>query len=303
MPEESAYGYETPYLRQLAGREFQILVLDCLSWLQWVTLGPKGAALNASRQFKKSVWKNIRNKNFPIFEKLLRRKEAGKRPEGADPKEYDEWLFKYLNEDWNEVFNSIGENGTVMGYLSGYLSGSLKLPESRVSQMSIADYDIALKHRLGHGLDDFAKLQTAVGNDRLSTERLYAQAYAKREGAKWIAVYDNKGERTGRAYETISKLFREQVSQAIEQGETLEQLRSRMAYPDLLELLEAGDITEDQYLEWSEAHLNRDFRRFALTEAAYAWHNGKLSEMADRQKETGQAQYLEFVTGGGGGVL
>ena len=76
-----------------------------------------------------------------------------------------------------------------------------------------------------------------------------------------------------------------------------------MAYPDLLELLEKGDITEDQYLEWSEDHLNRDFRRFALTEAAYAWHNGKLSEMADREKETGQAQYLEFVTGGGGGVL
>ena len=203
---EQPYGYESPYLRQLAGREFQIIVSDCLAWLQWVTLGPSGVALNASRQFKKSVWKNIRNKNFPIFEKLLRRKEAAKRPEGLDPKAYEDWLFDYLNEDWNEVFESIGESGTVMGYLSGYLSGKLKLPESRISQMSIADYDAALKHRLSHGLDDFTKLQTAVGNDRLSKERLYAQAYAKREGAKWVAVYKN-GERTGRAYETISRLF------------------------------------------------------------------------------------------------
>ena len=82
---DQPYGYETPYLRQLAGREFQIIVLDCLSWLQWVTLGPKGATLNASRVFKKSLWKNIRNKNFPIFEKLLRRGEAAKRPSRFAP--------------------------------------------------------------------------------------------------------------------------------------------------------------------------------------------------------------------------
>ncbi len=304
MAVSASYGYETPYLRSLGGLEYQIIVLDAISWLFWTSLGPKEIKVKASVSFSKSVWKNIRNKSYSIFDKLLQRDQPKTpRPEGTNPSQYDDWLWEYINQDWNDVFDEIGKSGTVMGYLAGYLSGNLKLPDERISRMSIQDYDVALKHRLGYGLDDFSKLQVSVGNDRLDKERLFALAYAKREGGRWLAIYDEDGNHSGRAYDLITQLYRAQISQALENGETVEQLQSRMAFPDLLSLLEKGEITEDEYLEYSEKHLNRDFRRFALTEASYAWNNGKLSETADREAITGRPQYLEFVTGGGGGVL
>ncbi len=280
---------DSAYLRDLAGLEFQIIVLDSLALLQWHTLGSH-AEHKASQSFHKSLWKKKSKKLFTLFDKLRPQKAATPKPDDAQA--YQDWLFAYLQEDWNKVYEEIGKSGTLMAYLSGYLSGNLKLPEQRVEQMSIADYELALRYKKDIGLDDLEK----------DKERLYALAYARREGAKWIAIYEN-GERKGRPYEIITKLFQKQVAQAIEAGETLEQAQSRMAFPDLLALLEEGEITEEQYLEWSEQYLNRDFRRFALTESAYAWQHGKLAEMADRAKASSQPQYLDFVTGAGGRVL
>ena len=291
MPNE--YGYETPYTKERASLEYQIIVFHLLFLLQWDTLGPQKPKHFANEILRKSVWKNLKNLEFPILEKLLKKSKVKKRP--IDEEEYDKWLFDYLENNWNAIYNETLETGTLLGYLSGYLSGNLKLPQNRINQMSIADYDIAFKHKVGVGLD-YEKLREALGKDSLDKQRFHAIDYANNKGAKWIAVYDEHGERQGRPYEIISKLYKKQISTSLENNETLEELQSRMAYPNILDALEKGEITEDEYLEYTNEHLNRDFRRFALTESTYAWQNGKLLEMADRQKSTNVTQYLEFVT-------
>lgn len=299
---------ETPYLEWPAGREFQILVLDRLAWLQHVTLGANEPRERAGSVVRKSIWKKLRKKSYRLFENLLRRDRPLDRPDGPEPEQYEAWLHDYLQQDWNQVYGEIGRTGTILGYLSGYLSGNLKLPRERMQNMGLEDYDRALIHKTGHGLDS-PELLSAIdgsgdgesagphgpaGSGESNPERAAAVAYAQRSGAQWIAVYDENGQRAGRPYEVISRLFRKQVAESFERGETLEQLRSRLVFPDLLELLERGQVTEDEYLEWSSTHLNRDFHRFAVTEAAYAWNAGKVAVKVDRARRTGIAQYVRF---------
>ncbi|EMO25403.1 hypothetical protein LEP1GSC170_1257 [Leptospira interrogans serovar Bataviae str. HAI135] len=69
----------------------------------------------------------------------------------------------------------------------------------------------------------------------------------------------------------------------------MEQLQSEMAYPDLFELVEKGKMSEDEYLKILDGHesslltlrLNRNFRRFAWTEASMAFNAGRVSALVE----------------------
>ncbi|TGK79278.1 hypothetical protein EHQ23_19605 [Leptospira bourretii] len=263
--------------------------------------------------FKKGVlkWgKNLISKIFPsITAKQFPRKirpaiiNIGKDTvldDLPDPPDqgFDEWLFDYLEKDWNPTFKEIGETGTLLGYLSGYLTGELKLPLETVTEMGIQDYDKALKYKLGFGIDEVFEKGKIVSKKEVS--RLAAE-YAKEHGAEWLAIYkrDDQGEiiysedgqpvRGGKPYEYLTQMWRDMIVTAIQEGKTLEQMQSDFAYPDLLDLVENGTISSETYLELLngkesellQLRLNRNFRRFAWTEASMAFNAGRIRAMSE----------------------
>ncbi len=302
---------ESPFLRGRAGREFQLLVGDRLKWLEFCVLGPKYPDIYASKTFfRKGIFswgKKTIGKYFPgIFEKkfpedrppFIKIGKDNEISQEASESEFDKWLFEYLERDWNPVYKQIGESGTFLGYLSGYLSGSLKLPIETIDEMGIEDYDRALKYKLGFGLEDRQSFEKIISKSR---ERELAAEYAKSHGSEWIAIYqrdengnvmqDSQGDpvRGGKPFEYLSLMYRNMISAAIGEGKTMERLQSEMAYPDLFELVEKGKISEDEYLkilDGSESslltlRLNRNFRRFAWTEASMAFNAGRISALVE----------------------
>ena len=103
---------------------------------------------------------------------------------------------------------------------------------------------------------------------------------------------DENGERKGRAYEIITDAFRKQISEALNEGKTVSEIQSKLAYPNLRDYLESGKISLDEYNEWMSEKMNRDFNRIALTEASYAFNFGKMRQLA----ESGRT-YLRFMPG------
>lgn len=311
---QNDWGKESPFLRSKAGREFQLIVGDRLKWIEYVVLGPDSPTMYASKlYFKKGVlnWgKNLFAKLFPtISSKTFPRKmrptvvSIGKdtvHEDLPDPQnqEFDEWLFDYLETDWNPTYKAIGESGTLLGYLSGYLTGELKLPMETVTEMGIQDYDKALKHKLGFGIEEVFEKEKIVSKKevtRLATE------YAKEHGAEWLAIYkrDDQGEiiygedgqpiRGGKPYEYLTQMWRDMIVTAIQEGKTLEQMQSDFAYPDLMDLVDKGTISPETYLELLngkesellQLRLNRNFRRFAWTEASMAFNAGRIRAMSE----------------------
>lgn len=222
--------------------------------------------------------------------------------------EYSDWIFDYLQNDWNATYREIGKSGSLLGYLSGYLTGELKLPMGTVTEMGIEDYDRALNHKLGYGIEEVFTQNKILDKKRA---RELAEDYAKDHGAQWLAIYerDEKGgiiyengqpKRGGKPYEYLTAMWRDMITTAIQEGKTVEELQSDFAYPDLMDLVEAGKMTPETYLEILEGkeselltlRLNRNFRRFAWTEASMAFNSGRIAAMA----ETG-IQYGNFRKG------
>lgn len=312
--------------RGLAERQFQILITDRIWFLQWTLLGPVNGRpqVRASAAFvrKSEFWRRLRRFTFGLFERLLgRERPATPAPVNSEP-EFAAWAHDVIRADWNTTYSEIAESGSFLGYLSGYLSGQLALPVERVERMGLDDYDRALRYKLGFGLDEPNELRRAVNAGGAgvgglagtaptgeytpgmpSPERLAAIAYARESAAKWTAVYDEQGERAGRPYEIARQLFGRQVVAALEAGESVEQLRSRLVFPDLIGMLEAGRISEAEYEQLSSTIVNRDWQRFAMTEAAYAWNAGRTRARADQGVITGRPRYLRFERGVGEPVL
>ncbi|WCL51498.1 hypothetical protein [Leptospira sp. GIMC2001] len=311
-----SWDKESPFLSYRAGREFQLLVGDRLKWLEFCVLGSEKPKLKASKvYFRKGIFswgkKNL-SKYFPqIFGK---KKFSGDRPVIAvgveDPedldedqyREFDDWLFEFLETDWNPTYKEIGETGTLLGYLAGYLTGELKLPSETVREMSIEDYDRALKHKLGFGIENREEMDRVFTKKR---EQELAAEYARNHGAEWLAIYkrDDKGAmildengkpvRGGKPYEYLTTMWRDMIVQSISEGRTMEELQSDMAYPDLMDLVEKGTISMDEYLQVLNGdesglltlRLNRNFRRFAWTEASMAFNNARLAAYAEQGQE------------------
>lgn len=311
-----AWDKESPFLQYKAGREYQLIVGDRMKWLEYCVMGSENPRMRASKvHFRKSIFSWGKKKLSEYFPTLFGEKKfPTDRPlltvgvEDWDDQteiqdqEFDEWLFNYLETDWNPVYKEIGESGSFLGYLAGYLTGELRLPVDTVKGMGIEDYDRALKHKLGFGLDDRPKLEEVFSRER---ERELAIQYAENHGAEWLAIYqrdeagnmilDDQGNpvRGGKPYEYLTQMWRDMIVQAISEGKTMEQLQSDMAYPDLMDLVESGRMSPDEYLQVLNGdesdlltlRLNRNFRRFAWTEASMAFNAARLTAMAEMGQE------------------
>lgn len=308
-----SWGKESPFLKSKAGREYQLIIGDRLKWMEYLVLGPDIPSIYASKLYlKKGVFGWGKNLFAKIFPRLTEKnKPSVKRPslitvgkydslddvpKIPDP-EWDDWIFDYLETDWNQTYKEIGETGTLLGYLSAYLSGELKLPIETVSEMGIQDYDRALKHKLGYGVDEVFEREKIYSKKRASE---LAEEYAKNHGAEWLAIYErdesgniiydgDQPKRGGKPYQYLTQMWRDMIVTAISEGKTVEQMQSDFAYPDLMDLVEKGTISPETYLELLNGkeselltlRLNRNFRRFAWTEASMAFNAGRIAAMAE----------------------
>ncbi len=324
---------ETPFLKSRAGRQFQLLIADKLKWIEYHALGPEQISIRASDLYMRKGIFSWGKKHLPMFIQNIFRKEP--RPEnrpkiklqigdsgtgeippsdnvtisGSD--EFDDWLFRYVEKDWNPVFKEIGEAGTFLGYLSGYLSGKLKLPVETVDSMGIEDFDKAFKFKLGVGLDDRERFEDKLDQSRIKG---FAENYSRNHSAEWIAVYerDENGnivyengqpKRGGKPYQYLKNMWGAMITDSIRTGKSIEELQSEMAFPNLYSLVESGKMTEDEYLQVLNGResdlltmrLNRNFKRFAFTESAMAFNAGAILAA----KESG-IEYMIFRRGARG---
>ena len=129
----------------------------------------------------------------------------------------------------------------------------------------------------------------------------YARVFAETEGARWLAVYDENGNRAGRSYEVVTKMMRDVITKSIEDDVSPDKLRQRLVFAaddDVKEMFlnDRGEFdrkSEKAYQEFMLTHLSRDYVRIALTETSFAFNNGQLLQTLHEGGE-----YVIFTGGG-----
>lgn len=304
---------ESPYSPYLFQRELSYAFLQSSLWFQWVLLGsPNGIMIDV----QKGLWKKstdwLRSKFFgkiekrPEFngikidvdtsklpeEKFKYNKTKIEFPKGVvdrdNLEEQDQQIFDFLNQNWNEVYEDYRDKSSLLGHIATYMISKGE-SETVMKDWNIEDLSTTLEKKYNlPGLDEVEKLMEQTGFDR---ERVYQLIYAKSKGAEWLAVYDGKGNRQGKAYESITNMYREQIAEALVSGASVQDIKSMMIFPDDSILHKYG---EEQYQEWVETHLNRNWTRFAVTESAINFENGKLLQGLV-ESEPGKPVYYQFV--------
>ncbi|TGM04833.1 hypothetical protein EHQ76_07250 [Leptospira barantonii] len=227
-------------------------------------------------------------------------------PEGVvrreDLESVEQEIFDFLAQDWNRIYLQERDKASIIGYVAQYLLGH-GVQDNELKEMSLPEIsEAATAHNLP-GLEDLELLQEEIG---LTKEQTYSLLYAQGRGAEWLAIYDKKGERKGKAYDLITKMYRRQIAEALARNATEEEIRSLMISPDDDEIKEALGLFEEgisdslrkrrekRYEKLCTEHLNRDMTRFAYTEVQINFNNGKLLYLAN---ERPTATYVRFAGG------
>ncbi|EMN92989.1 hypothetical protein [Leptospira interrogans] len=214
----------------------------------------------------------------------------------------DQEIFDFLTQDWNRIYIQEREKASILGYVAEYLLGH-GVKEDELKEMTLPEFsETAIAHNLP-GLKDINLLQEEIG---LTKEQTYSLLYAQGQGAQWLAIYNKNGERKGKVYELITKMYRRQIAEALSRNATEEEIRSLMISPDDDEIKEALGLfevgisdslrsrREKRYEKLVTDHLNRDMTRFAFTEVQINFNNGKLLYLAN---EKPSATYVRFAGG------
>jgi hypothetical protein len=304
---------ESPYSPYLFQRELTYAFLKSCLWYQYTILGnPDGIKYD----IKKGLWKEstnwIRSKFFGSLNKRPEyvggtiKVDSGEMPEGKfkykknqiefpygvidrdNLEEEDQEIFDFINQNWNEVYEEYRDKSTLLGHLASILVNKGEKEEViKEWNLDSVQENLTKKYDLP-GLDEVEKLMEQTGFDR---ERVYQLIYAKSKGAEWLAVYDENGKRQGKAYETITQMYREQIAEALVRGASVEDIKSLMIFPDDSSI---PKDSEGKYQEYFEEHLNRNWHRFAVTEAAINFENGKLLQGLV-ENEKGSPVYYKYV--------
>lgn len=196
-----------------------------------------------------------------------------------DFSQYDEDVFHFISNNWNEVYESEKPRATVLGTIAEFMIGKGEKP-NELKEMSLNQLNGLLtdKYELP-GLEDPEKLMEETG---LSGTQFYSYLYAKDKGAEWLAIYDDQGNRSGRSYEVVTKMYRAILAEAIKQGKTPDQIRTEFIFPGIDKMRQdffEGEWTPEKETEFQDLidkHLNRDMERFAVTDVSIAVNNGRL---------------------------
>jgi hypothetical protein len=304
---------ESPYSAYLFQRELTYAFLQSCLWYQYTLLGnPDGIKIDIQKGLWKDATNWLRSKFFgsindrPEYTGGTISVDAGEMPESKfkykktqiefpdgvidrdNLEEEDQEIFDFINQNWNEVYEEYRDKSTLLGHLASILVGKGEKEEVvKDWNLEMVQEKLTKKYNLP-GLDEVEQLMKETGFDR---ERVYQLIYAKSKGAEWLAVYDDNGQRSGKAYESITQMYREQIAEALVRGASVQDIKSLMIFPDDEILHKYG---QDQYEAWVEEHLNRNWHRFAVTEAAINFENGKLLQGL-AESEQGSPVYYKYV--------
>ena len=296
---------ESPWGAFLFLRQYQYAWAVYLGRLQATVIGELDVTIEKAGQ-----WLNLLGAVMDDFSDRLKsrprytgykRVRVGTPAAAGDLRRVDADVHDFLAENWNETYRAARFRGTALGMIAGELQRR-GYDLNRLKSMSIDDVDAAMRSEgYPDGLrrvDDWLE-KTGV----VKKQSLYSQLWAETEGARWLAVYDQRGKRAGRPYEVVTKMYRDVIAESIYQNEPFDKLRQRLVFAGNEAAIEQarlpdGSVDEAHYQAFVEEYLNRDFLRLARTETAINFNNGRLlwaiHESGDRPS------YMVFTRGAAG---
>jgi len=209
---------------------------------------------------------------------------------GIDDKDFakiDDVVFYYLNGNAQPAMIDAVTKAYRLGMKTGFMS-EMKVPDKKAASLSLGDIDN------WEGSTRFIKRLKEAG---VSDEYAFAAQWAKENAMTSIAIYDENGQRAGKAYETIMKMFRDQVAYTLSRGEDISKLRTRLIFPEKWTDVEghqhdlAEKLSPDELRQYTVAHLNRDWDRLAFDQMQRAFQAGRLTMWS----ATGFPVYVRFV--------
>ncbi|AGS80597.1 hypothetical protein [Leptospira noguchii] len=219
-----------------------------------------------------------------------------------DLEKKDQEIFDFLAQDWNRIYLELRDKSSILGYIAEAVLHKGEY-EDDLKKKTLPEFSETAKKYNLPGLEDIDALKETL---HLTDEQTYALLYGKAKGAEWLAIYDHNKERKGRAYELITKMYREQIAECLARNASEEEIRSLMLSPDDTEIKKALGLFEEniseeerskrekEYEELVTNHLNRDMTRFAYTELSINFNNGKLLYVIN---EKNTPSYVRFVGG------
>lgn len=214
----------------------------------------------------------------------IRQGEKDIKPE--DYQKIDDVVFYYLNGNAQPAMIDAVTQAYRLGMKTGDMS-EMKMPDKKIADMSLGDIDD------WEGSTAFIKRLKADG---IADEYAFASQWAKENAMTSIAIYDENGDRAGKAYETIMRMFRDHVAYTLSRGEDVSKLRSRLIFPERWTDVEghqhslADQLTPSEMRQYTIAHLNRDWDRLAFDQVQRAFQAGRLTRWA----ATGLPVYAKF---------
>lgn len=231
----------------------------------------------------KATFGEMRKKVSSYLKKFLKKPPSPKRKiqvvydtEEKDDLTRKEWkniediIYFYLKDEQNPAMTEMLKEA----YQMGMQSGEMYIQGEKDSHASYS-YDQMKHWQEEHDLAE--KFQ----KEGMGQDWAYAAVWAKEKAAEHLAIYQD-GERKGKAYDRLTEMFREQIREGLEKGEDYSKLRSRLIFPERWTDVEGHQknlsevLSPEEISQYSVAHLNRDWERFAFNEFQSAFNNGKL---------------------------
>lgn len=213
------------------------------------------------------------------------RAAEGIRPE--DFEKIDDVVFFYLHGHAQPAMIDAVTKAYRLGMKTGNMS-EMKVPDKKIADMTLGGIDN------WEGSTPFIKTMQKRG---IADEYAFAAQWAKENAMTSIAIYDENGQRAGKAYETIMRMFRDQVAYTLANGEDMSKLRTRLIFPEKWTDVEghqhdlADQLSPDELRQYTVAHLNRDWDRLAFDQIQRAFQAGRLTMWA----ATGFPVYAKFL--------
>jgi len=191
-----------------------------------------------------------------------------------EPEEWDnidDIVFYYLQDEQNPAATEM----LMEAYRAGMQTGEMTQTGDSHSDVSDMNFSQMKDWQESH---DIAERMQAGG---LAQDWAYAATWAKFRASEHLAIYED-GIRQGHAYEVITDMFRDQITEGLANEEDISQIRSRLIFPETWRDVEGHTqklseaLTPKQLKDYTIAHLNRDWDRFAFNEVQYAFNQGKL---------------------------
>lgn len=277
---EKREQFEGPFLPFRFLREWQYAWLEYYAWMQATLVGGTVSRIQINKSMLGDVWKRANG----FLGRLMERNpfpapsiQVGTALDEDSLNEYESEAFDWLRVNYNEVYRGENYKGTVLGMIAQHFRRK-GFDLNRLKELSLQDLDSEMQAEEYQGLGNLDDFLEKTGVRKSS---IYASIFNESEGARWLAIYDENGQRAGRSYEVTRDMVRDIVQMAIDNDLSLDEIRQELIYasteaqsgryinPD-------GSIDEKGFQELMLKHLNRDMVRVAVTEAAISFNNGLL---------------------------